>query len=95
MHIIEERSAEEKLNAALLKWSSTRVAWEAATWAVVHDPGLGAYVTESGKTRAFTFPGARSIDMPDITLLYEIRGETIVIHDALFEESAYSQDGRA
>lgn len=95
MHVIEERSAEAALNAAMSKWTGTQTAWEAATWAVLHDTSLGYPLHESGRVRAFTFPGARSTKMPDITIVYEVQGDAVVIHDALFKESAYGQSGRA
>jgi hypothetical protein len=69
-------------------------AWEAATWIIARDPTAGDPVTESGITRAYTFEGARSIDLPTLTLLYEVQAETIVIHDALFADSRHGQAGR-
>jgi hypothetical protein len=68
-------------------------AWEAATWIIARDPNAGVPVTESGLTRAYTFEGARSIDLPTVTLLYEMQVETIVIHDALFSDSRQGQAG--
>lgn len=95
MHLIEEPTAQTALDEASLKWDQAYQAWECATWAVLHDHTLGWAVTTSGKTRSFTFDGARSLDMPTVTILYEIRGDEIVIHDALFEEAKYGQAGRA
>jgi hypothetical protein len=70
-------------------------AWDAATWTIAHDPQAGDAVTESGKTRAYSYEGARSIDMPSVTLLYEIaQGDLIIVHDALFTDSKYGQAGR-
>jgi hypothetical protein len=69
-------------------------AWEAATWIIAHDPKAGKPLTESGKSRAYSFEGARSIDMPSVTLLYEIATDYVVIHDALFAESIHGQTGR-
>jgi hypothetical protein len=52
-------------------------------------------VTESGATRSFTLDGARSIGLPTVTVLYEIRLFEIVVHDALFEDAKFAQAGRA
>jgi hypothetical protein len=51
-------------------------------------------VTESGRSRSFTFEGARSIDMPTVTVLYEITDASIIIHDALFVAAKYDPAGR-
>lgn len=85
----------KQLDLACARWEGAYLAWEALTWAILHDPSLGEYVTESGKTRAVYSPGARSISQPDLTLLFEVDGETLIIHEALFEESSYGQAGRA
>jgi hypothetical protein len=54
VHLIEEDAARMALDEAALKWEGASLAWEAATWIVLHDPLVGSSVTESGKTRAFT-----------------------------------------
>jgi hypothetical protein len=90
----EEDAAARSLNAALERWSRAMDAWEAATWTIAHDPRAGDPVTESGKTRAYSFEGARSIDMPSLTLLYEIADDYIIVHDALFANSRHGQAGR-
>jgi hypothetical protein len=72
-------------------------AWEAATWTIAHDERAGFPVTESGRTRSHTYEGARSIDMPTVTLLYEIPendSHPLIIHDALFTDARYGQVGR-
>jgi hypothetical protein len=93
--IREADAAERSLNAALERWSRAMDAWEAATWTIVHDPEEGEPVTESGRTRAYTFEGARSIDMPSVTLIYEIEDDNhLIVHDALFMDSRYGQAGR-
>lgn len=95
MHIVEENAARKALDDALLKWDGAETAWEAATWIVLHDTEVGRAVTESGKTRSYTYEGARSIKQPTITLLYELRDGVMHIHDAIFKEAPYGQVGRA
>jgi len=95
VHLIEEEAARRALDEAESRWEGAYSAWEAATWTVMRDPLAGKSVTESGKTRAFTYEGARSIKQPSVTILYENRGDTTVIHDAFFKEAPYFQAGRA
>lgn len=92
--IREEDAARRSLDAASERWSRAIEAWEAATWTIARDPEAGEAVTESGKTRAYTFEGARSIDMPTITLLYETEPDYIIVHDALFTDAKHGQAGR-
>ena len=75
------------------KWPRARDAWEALTWIVSRDPQEGKAVTESGRTRAITIEGARSIGFPTLTLVYEIQNPKIIIHDALFTDAKYAEAG--
>jgi hypothetical protein len=95
VHLIEEDAARRAFDDACLKWEGASVAWEATTWVVLRDPTVGRPVTESGKTRAFTYEGASSIKQPTVTLLYEIRSGEIVVQDARFSEARFGQVGRA
>ena len=95
MHLIEEDAARRALDEAELKWEGVSVAWEAITWAVAHDPEVGKRITESGKTRLFTYDGARSIKQPTITIVYELREGETVIHEARFTEAPHAYAGRA
>jgi hypothetical protein len=95
VHFIEEEAARRAFDAAVLKWEGAHVAWEAITWAILHDPTVGKAVTESGKTRLFTYDGARSIKQPTITIIYGLRHGETVIHEARFTEAPFAQAGRA
>ena len=95
MHLIEQQAAEIALDKAQNKWARAYDAWEAATWVVLHDPSFGPPLNEKGSLRAFTYVGAKSIDMPDVTIIYEVCGDTTTIHDALFKDATYAQSGRA
>jgi hypothetical protein len=46
-------------------------------------------------TRSFTLDGARSIEMPTVIVIYEIRLLEVVIHDAKFERAKFAVAGRA
>jgi hypothetical protein len=92
--VIEDSRVTRALDAAINRWTRAQDAWDAVVWTVARDPECGSPVTESGRTRAFTLEGARSIDMPKVTIIYVI-SIAIVIHDARFEEATYSQAGTA
>jgi hypothetical protein len=93
--IREADAARRSLDAALERWSRAMNAWEAATWTISHDAEAGEPVTESWRTRAYSFEGARSIEMPSVTLIYEIEDENhLIVHDALFVDSRHGQAGR-
>lgn len=93
---MEDKPAQLALDEAVEKWDGTPEAWEAITWVLVHDPQVGAALTDDGHIRAFTYDGAKSIHQPTITVVYEIVGKhEIVIRDARFTEPKYGQVGRA
>jgi hypothetical protein len=52
-------------------------------------------LTEGGSLRAFVYDGARSIDQPDIEVIYEIQLNVIVIRNAVFSNAKAPQAGRA
>ncbi len=95
MHLIEENDAKEALDAAVMKWPRAQDAWDTVTLVVINDPKEGRPINESGSLRSFTYVGARSIGMPDVTIIYELKGETTHIHDAMFKDATYAQAGHA
>jgi hypothetical protein len=48
---------------------------------------------EPGTLRAYTFEGVRSLDLPTMTVLYEVSEDVIIIHDARFAESRHRDAG--
>ncbi|MGB6541115.1 MAG: hypothetical protein WBF03_09610 [Xanthobacteraceae bacterium] len=96
MHsVIEDSQVSRAIDDAKEKWTRADDAWDAIIWILARDPSSGFPVTESGKTRAFTLDGARSIDMPTVTVLYEITPLGVVVRDAKFENAKFAQAGRA
>ncbi len=91
----EDNAARTALDAAMEKSTRTLDAWDAITWVIARDPKAGDPVTESGLVRAYTLDGARSIDLPTVTLLYGISAFYIIVHDAKFEDAKYGQAGRS
>jgi hypothetical protein len=92
--IVEEPRVSAAIDAAKQKWARTRDAWETITWTLAHDPHVGIPVTESGMTRSFIIDGARSIDMPTVTVLYTISRFELTIYDAKFENAKFAYAGR-
>ena len=93
--VIEDSQVSRAIDDAKEKWTRTDDAWDAVVWILAREPNCGIPVTESGKTRAFTIDGARSIDMPTVTVLYELTPLGVVIRDAKFETAIFAQAGRA
>jgi hypothetical protein len=93
--VVEQPRVSRAIDDARDKWPRANDAWEAATWTIIHDPEGGRPVTESGASRSFTLDGARSIGLPTVTVIYEIRRLEIIVHDALFEHAKFAQAGRA
>jgi hypothetical protein len=89
--IREEPAAQRAVDAG----AAADEAWSAVTWVLARDPTVGLPLREGGKVRSFTVQGVRSMDMPTVTVLYEIEPNDIVIHNALFAEADAFQAGRA
>lgn len=90
-----EAEADAALGVALERWERADEVWEAALWNIARDPTIGTAVTESGRVRALTIQGARSIGWPTLTLLYEIEEQLVIVHDALFKEAGAYKPGYA
>lgn len=93
--VVEQPRVNRAIDGAKTRWSRAHDAWNTVSWIIARDPETGTSLTESGVTRSFTLDGARSIDLPTVTVLYEIRLFEIIIHDALFEDAKFAQAGRA
>lgn len=91
----EDISVSFALQEAEVRFSRAEFAWEAVTFALARDPLEGVAVTESGKTRSFTLEGAKSIDMPTVTVLYVVDDEYVDIKEAMFKEATSARAGRA
>lgn len=82
--IIEQEPVRLALNEASSRWSRAEDAWDAVVTVLAHDPDAGTPLTESGKTRALTFQGAKAANMPTITVVYEDQDPFLIIHDVKF-----------
>jgi hypothetical protein len=93
--IVEETEVSEAVDDARERWARADDAWNAVTWALMRDPAVGVPLSETGKARALTFDGARSIDMPTIMVVYEFDAQFVTIKSARFEDAAATHAGRA
>jgi hypothetical protein len=94
--VVEQPLVSRAIDDAKERWPRAHDAWDTISWILARDPqGSGIPLTESGAARSFTLDGARSIGLPTVTVLYEIRFFEIIVHDALFEDAKFAQAGRA
>ena len=95
--IREDSPATEAYEAALERWKRADDVWQGVTWTLARDPETPDSVplNEGGTVRAYTSEGARSIDMPTLTVLYQFDNEYITIREALFADAKAPFAGRA
>jgi hypothetical protein len=94
--VVEQPRVSRVLDDAKDRWPRAQDAWDTILWVLARDPeGVGMALTESGATQSFTLDGARSIGLPTVTVLYEIRLFEIVLHDARFSDAKFAIAGRA
>jgi hypothetical protein len=89
----EERAA-EAIRKAKERWDSIEDILEALEWALMHDPLVGKLLSKNG-IRGFVFPGARSVNEPDIDVIYQEEEFQIIIHDLTFRDAKANYAGRA
>ena len=66
----------------------------AIEWAILHDAGIGPLLAENG-VRGFVYPGARSLNEPDVDVIYEDHDPLLVIHDLTFRDAKARHAGHA
>jgi hypothetical protein len=93
--VIEDSRVSRVIDDAKLKWQRADDAWDAISWIIAREPEIGRPITESGYTRSFTLDGAKSIELPTVTVLYEVTAMAVIVHDARFEDAKFTQAGRA
>ncbi len=91
----EEPSVQQAIHDACARWSRAEDAWEAVTWAICTDPTIGLALNEIGSTRLVESAGARSIELPSITVVYDVYPTVIAVLKVAFSEAPYGQVGRA
>ena len=89
----EDRAA-EAIQKAKQTWSNVENVLISLEWGLMHDPQIGMLLNERG-LRGFVFPGARSINEPDVDVLYEEGDFQIVIHDLTFRQAKAHYAGQA
>jgi hypothetical protein len=81
-----EKRATEAIQRAKQKWANVEDVIASLEWAILHDPQVGRLLNERG-LRGFVFPGARSVNEPDIDVIYEEGDFQITIHDLTFRDA--------
>jgi hypothetical protein len=89
-----EKRATEAIRKAREKWANIEDILAALEWGIMHDPLVGKLLNERG-LRGFVFPGARSVNEPDIDVLYEEAEFQIIIHDLTFMDAQAHYAGKA
>ena len=93
--VIEDSLVSRAVDNAKLRWSRADDAWDTVVWVLARDPTLGIPITESGNSRSFSVEGARSIDLPTVTVVYEMTPLAVEVRDAKFEDAKSTRAGKA
>lgn len=94
LDVREEPEAQRAVDEAMTRWARAADAWDSITWVLARDPEIGTPLSESGKARALTVQGGRSIDMPTVTVVYTLEGHTVAVHSARFTDASATYVGR-
>jgi len=89
----EDRAA-AAIESAKTKWNRVEQIVLAIEWGIIRDHEVGQLVNERG-IRAFVYPGAKSVNEPDVEVVYEITLMGAVVHDLTFREPVASRYGHA
>jgi hypothetical protein len=93
--VVLDEVARVTLDSAALTWKDTERAWEAIEWCLSHDPYIGVPLTEGGSLRAFVYDGAKSLDQPDIEVIYEFHDNSVTVKNLVFSNAKATHAGRA
>ena len=91
-----ETDVDRALQDAAERWQGAQDIWDSIVLNLSLDPTVGRPLNEAGTVRSWTLHGARSNDIPTLTILYKYDGGHIVsIETARFEDATAYQIGRA
>ena len=91
-----ETDADNALQDAIERWFGAQDIWDSLILNLALDPTVGTALNEAGTLRTWTLHGARSNDIPTLTVLYRYDGGDIVsIIVAKFEDAKAYQLGNA
>jgi hypothetical protein len=91
--IREEESVRNAVNDAEDKWKRGFDSWEAVTWTAARDPEAGTPLDLDSSLRVLVFDGARSVDMPSVTIIYRFDDDYITVLDASFYDAPHHYAG--
>jgi hypothetical protein len=89
-----EDQAAEAIRKAKTEWSNIEDVLMALEWGLMHAPEIGRLLNERG-LRGFTFPGARSLNEPDIDVLYVATDTQIIVEGLIFRQAKAHYAGTA
>ncbi|HZP21649.1 MAG TPA: hypothetical protein VFB16_15755 [Bauldia sp.] len=89
-----EDRATDSIQKAKERWANVEEILEALEWGMAHDPAIGRLLNEKG-LRGFVYPGARSMNEPDIDVIYEDANPLLIIHDLVFRDAKAHHAGHA
>jgi hypothetical protein len=93
--VFEDPAVATEVDDARDKWNRADDVWMAVTWVLARDPHVGYPLTEGGASRAFTYEGARSAQMPTVVVLYTIGATDITIKATTWTDAKSPAAGRA
>ncbi len=95
--IREDGPAAQAADEAEARWARATDAWDAIKWTLARDPEDVASwaLNESGTLRALTIEGARSIELPTVTVVYDFNLQHVTIREALFADAKAQRAGHA
>jgi hypothetical protein len=89
-----EGRAADAIDSAKRRWGNIEDIVMALEWAIIHDVQIGPVLNERG-VRGFVYPGARSMNEPDVDVIYEDCNPVIVVHDLTFRDAKARYVGNA
>ncbi len=94
--IREDSAASGAYDDAVIRWARADDAWQGILWTIARDPlAESRPLNESGSLRVLTSEGARSIDLPTLTIVYEYDDQYVTIKTARFSDAKTSFSSRA
>lgn len=91
--VVLDTVARDAVDSACKKWVAAERAWDAIEWCMARDPLVGVPLVESGKVRGFQYDGARSIHQPDVSVIYEMTDDEIIVRSAVFTDAKAQRAG--
>lgn len=93
--VVLDEQARQTLDYVCEHWKGGELAWLVIEWVLAHDPETGCLLTEQANLRGFEYFGARSINQPDLYVIYEALDHQIIVKVIGYDEAKAAYAGRA